>query len=145
MTHGSRTSGERGTSVWLERRPAPVRRRAPAVPRQGGEPGPEGLDRERITATAVRLLDAGGLGGFSMRRLAAELGVTAMSVYWYVDSKDDLLELALDAVQGELPLPPESADAGADTGPDTDTGPGPEGGGVGWRRRARGVAYEVRG
>ncbi|WP_340559435.1 TetR/AcrR family transcriptional regulator [Streptomyces sp. GSL17-111] len=53
----------------------------------------------------MALLDAAGPDAFSMRRLAAELGVTAMSLYWYVDSKDDLLELALDAVQGELPLP----------------------------------------
>ncbi|MGW0967779.1 TetR/AcrR family transcriptional regulator [Streptomyces sp. NPDC002516] len=86
------------TSVWLEGR-AP---RGRAV-RHGGQPS--GLDRERITATTVRLLDAEGPARFSMRRLAAELNVTAMSVYWYVDTKDDLLELALDAVFGELELP----------------------------------------
>jgi AcrR family transcriptional regulator len=46
-----------------------------------------------------------------MRRLAAELNVTAMSVYWYVDTKDELLELALDAVFGELRVPdPEAED-----------------------------------
>jgi AcrR family transcriptional regulator len=84
--------------VWLnERRPA--RRAAPA-----------GLDRERIVAAAIRLLDAEGLAGFSMRRLAAELGVSAMSVYWYVDNKDDLLEMALDAVQAEVALPDPDAD-----------------------------------
>ncbi|MEV0846215.1 TetR/AcrR family transcriptional regulator [Streptomyces sp. NPDC049954] len=60
------------------------------------------MDRERITAATVRLLDEEGLSKFSMRRLAAELDVTAMSVYWYVDTKDDLLELALDAVMAEL-------------------------------------------
>ncbi|MGV9694202.1 TetR/AcrR family transcriptional regulator [Streptomyces sp. NPDC003470] len=79
--------------------------------RRGGRGGgqPSGLDRERITEVAVRLLDAEGLPGFSMRRLAAELNVTAMSVYWYVDTKDELLELALDAVFGELRMPgPES-------------------------------------
>ncbi|MET9801833.1 TetR/AcrR family transcriptional regulator [Streptomyces sp. NPDC006368] len=70
---------------------------------------PSGLDRERITAAAVRLLDAEGLAKFSMRRLAAELNVTAMSVYWYVDTKDDLLELAIDAVFGELSLPDPAA------------------------------------
>jgi AcrR family transcriptional regulator len=36
--------------------------------------------------------------------------VTAMSVYWYVDTKDDLLELALDAAFGELELPDPDAD-----------------------------------
>ena len=61
----------------------------------------------------VRLLDAEGLAKFSMRRLAAELNVTAMSVYWYVDTKDDLLELALDAAFGELNLPdPEATRTG---------------------------------
>ncbi|QNP75886.1 TetR/AcrR family transcriptional regulator [Streptomyces roseirectus] len=66
---------------------------------------PTGLDRARITSTTVRLLDAEGLDKFSMRRLAAELNVTAMSVYWYVETKDELLELALDEVYGEVPLP----------------------------------------
>ncbi|MEU3601009.1 TetR/AcrR family transcriptional regulator C-terminal domain-containing protein [Streptomyces sp. NPDC006798] len=63
------------------------------------------LDRTKIVAAAVRLLDTEGPAKFSMRRLAAELDVTAMSVYWYVDNKEDLLEYALDAVYGELPLP----------------------------------------
>ncbi|CAL9507046.1 Tetracycline repressor protein class H [Streptomyces sp. enrichment culture] len=89
------------TSVWLEGRT-----------RRGGRGGgqPSGLDRERITGATVRLLDAEGLAKFSMRRLAAELNVTAMSVYWYVDTKDDLLELALDAVHGGLVLPDPAAD-----------------------------------
>ncbi|KND31470.1 TetR family transcriptional regulator [Streptomyces acidiscabies] len=71
---------------------------------------PTGLDRPRITVATVRLLDAEGLEKFSMRRLAAELNVTAMSVYWYVETKDELLELALDEVYGEVPLPPASDD-----------------------------------
>ncbi|PSM39329.1 TetR family transcriptional regulator [Streptomyces dioscori] len=82
------------------------------APRGGGARGgqPASLDRERITGATVRLLDADGLAKFSMRRLAAELNVTAMSVYWYVDTKDDLLELALDAIYGELELPDPEAD-----------------------------------
>ncbi|MFF0163017.1 TetR/AcrR family transcriptional regulator [Streptomyces sp. NPDC005263] len=89
------------TSVWLE-----------GKTRRGGRGGgqPSGLDRERITEVTVRLLDSEGLDRFSMRRLAAELNVTAMSVYWYVDTKDDLLELALDAVFGGLDLPDPDAD-----------------------------------
>ncbi|WP_405949158.1 TetR/AcrR family transcriptional regulator [Streptomyces prunicolor] len=89
------------TSVWLETK---TRRSG----RGGG--GQPGLDRTRITEVTVRLLDAEGLAKFSMRRLAAELNVTAMSVYWYVDTKDDLLELALDAVFGELRLPDPEAE-----------------------------------
>ncbi|MET9606517.1 TetR/AcrR family transcriptional regulator C-terminal domain-containing protein [Streptomyces sp. NPDC006512] len=88
---------EARSSVWLAVRPAaPVRRRSEA---------PSGLDRDRITAATVRLLDAEGLSRFSMRRLAAELGVTAMSLYWYVDTRHDLLELALDSALGGLRLP----------------------------------------
>jgi AcrR family transcriptional regulator len=45
-----------------------------------------------------------------MRRPAAELDVTAMSVYWYVDTKDDLLEQALDQAFDEMRLPPADSD-----------------------------------
>ncbi|KPI04083.1 TetR/AcrR family transcriptional regulator [Streptomyces mirabilis] len=93
------------TSVWLEGKAS-----RGAAARGGGQPS--GLDRDRITEVTVRLLDAEGMAKFSMRRLAAELKVTAMSVYWYVDTKDDLLELALDAVFGELELP--DAESGED-------------------------------
>ncbi|MFE2300304.1 TetR/AcrR family transcriptional regulator [Streptomyces sp. NPDC059445] len=86
---------------------------------------PAGLDRERVTSAAVRLLDAEGPAGFSMRRLAAELDVTAMSVYWYVDTKDELLVLALDAVFGEVELPRTGSEAG-------------------WRDRLRGLATGYR-
>ncbi|GAA2611620.1 TetR/AcrR family transcriptional regulator [Streptomyces axinellae] len=120
MSDGSRTSRMRRTSVWLEERPG-ARRRAL------GAGHTEGLDRAKITAAAVRLLDAEGPAGFSMRRLAAELGVTAMSVYWYVDRKDDLLELALDAVEGELDVPDAAAE-GAD-----------------WREQVRQSATALRG
>ncbi|MFH8404444.1 TetR/AcrR family transcriptional regulator [Streptomyces sp. NPDC018019] len=98
MAATSGRAGKRPSSVWLAERP-PVRRKADQ---------PAGLDLDKIVAATVRLLDADGLAKFSMRRLAAELGVTAMSVYWYVDTKDDLLELAMDAVAGEMELPDES-------------------------------------
>jgi AcrR family transcriptional regulator len=88
-----------GVSVWLA--PPKERRRGTA---------PAGLNRDRIVRAAVALLDADGVQAFSMRRLATALEVTAMSVYWYVDTKDDLLELALDEVLGELRIPPFGAD-----------------------------------
>ncbi|MEV6259254.1 TetR/AcrR family transcriptional regulator [Streptomyces sp. NPDC051784] len=88
-------------SVWLDRR-------TPSRTRRSDQP--TGLDRERITTASVRLLDSDGLAKFSMRRLAAELDVTAMSLYWYVETKDDLLELALDTVFGEIPAAPEDPD-----------------------------------
>lgn len=112
---GQKASGR--TSVWLEGK----------VRRSGrGSGQPSGLDRDRITEVTVRLLDAEGLAKFSMRRLAAELNVTAMSVYWYVDTKDDLLELALDAAFGGLELPD----------PETDED---------WRDQLRTIAGEYRG
>jgi AcrR family transcriptional regulator len=89
------------SSVWIEGK---ARRGGSG---RGGQPS--GLDRDRITEVSVRLLDAEGLAKFSMRRLAVELNVTAMSVYWYVDTKDDLLELALDAACAELRLPDPDA------------------------------------
>ncbi|MDF9814269.1 TetR/AcrR family transcriptional regulator C-terminal domain-containing protein [Streptomyces sp. SPB162] len=100
MAEDSRATTQ-GASVWLRERPV-VRRRSEQ---------PTGLDRDKIVATAVRLLDTDGLAKFSMRKLAAELGVTAMSVYWYVDTKGDLLERVLDAVHGEIVLPAEEPDA----------------------------------
>ncbi|HEY9372161.1 TetR/AcrR family transcriptional regulator [Streptomyces sp.] len=80
------------SSVWLENRAA----------RSGG--GPAGLDRERIVAASIRMLDEEGLAKLSMRKLATELGVTAMSLYWYVDTKDDIIEFAVDTGYGEIDL-----------------------------------------
>ncbi|MFI6682836.1 TetR/AcrR family transcriptional regulator [Streptomyces sp. NPDC050485] len=97
------------TSVWIASRTGTrVRRAEPSA-----EHGQPALDRDRIIAESVRLLDTEGSAKFSMRRLAAELGVTAMSLYWYVDTKDDLLELALDAVFAEIALP-DTTDESAD-------------------------------
>lgn len=61
----------------------------------GSEPA---LSIERIVATAVELLDAEGVGGLKMRRLADRLGAGAMSLYWHVDNKEQVFDLALDSV-----------------------------------------------
>ena len=61
--------------------------------------------REQITEAAIKIADAEGLEAVSMRRIAKEVGTGAMSLYRYLGSKDDLLELMTDAVQGEDPLP----------------------------------------
>ncbi|GHF42248.1 TetR family transcriptional regulator [Streptomyces mashuensis] len=106
MASGGRKGTPR-TSVWLAGKDEAPRRRAEGAPGEGG------LDLPRIVATTVRMLDAEGLAKFSMRKLAAELGVTAMSVYWYVKTKDDLLEYAVDEVWAELDVP-DPAEEGAD-------------------------------
>lgn len=56
------------------------------------------LSRERIVATAVELLDAQGVSGLTMHRLADRLGSGAMSLYWHVDNKEEVFDLALDSV-----------------------------------------------
>jgi AcrR family transcriptional regulator len=72
---------------------------AQAGPRRGPKAG---LDVDRIVAAAVALADAEGLAGLSMRRVAAELGVAAMTLYTHVPGKGELVDLMLDSVLGEL-------------------------------------------
>lgn len=69
------------------------------------------LSPDRIVAKAVDLLDAEGVDGLTMRRLADRLGVGAMSLYWHVTNKEQVLDLALDAVL--VYRIPESEDAAA--------------------------------
>ncbi|MFE2871776.1 MULTISPECIES: TetR/AcrR family transcriptional regulator [unclassified Embleya] len=66
-------------------------------------PAPE-RDRRQITAAAVALADADGLAAVSMRALARELGTGPASLYRYLASRDDLLDLMADAVTGEVDL-----------------------------------------
>lgn len=56
-------------------------------------------------AAAVALLDAEGAAGLTMRRLAERLGAGATTLYWHVRTKDDVLDLALDEIFAEVPLP----------------------------------------
>lgn len=55
------------------------------------------LDIDAVVSTAVRLADDGGLDAATLPRVAEELGVTAMSLYRYVGSKQELLLLMVDA------------------------------------------------
>jgi AcrR family transcriptional regulator len=64
-----------------------------------------GLTREQIVAGAIALLDAEGADGLSMRKLGTRLGSGTTSAYWHVANKDELLDLALDEVLGEVTLP----------------------------------------
>jgi AcrR family transcriptional regulator len=74
-------------------------RRIGVPPQPMQEAGSESpLSRERIVATAVDLLDAQGIDGLTMRRLADRLGSGVMSLYWHVDNKEDVFDLALDSV-----------------------------------------------
>ncbi|HJW36103.1 MAG TPA: TetR/AcrR family transcriptional regulator [Actinomycetes bacterium] len=63
------------------------------------------LTRQRVLRAAVALTDRGGVGALSMRKLAQELGVEAMSLYHHVANKDDILDGIVDVVFGEIELP----------------------------------------
>jgi AcrR family transcriptional regulator len=68
------------------------------------------LSRERVLRAALKIADKGGLEALSMRKLAQQLGVEAMSLYNHVASKDDIVGGMLDLVAEEMELPPEGAD-----------------------------------
>ena len=65
--------------------------------------GNEELSLDAIVAAAVELLDAEGIDAFSMRALARHLGRSTMGTYRHVPNRDTLLQLAADAVRGDLP------------------------------------------
>jgi AcrR family transcriptional regulator len=63
------------------------------------------LTRQRVLRAAVAVADRGGVGALSMRKLAQELGVEAMSLYHHVANKDDILDGIVDVVFAEIELP----------------------------------------
>ncbi|MFC0628929.1 TetR/AcrR family transcriptional regulator [Kribbella deserti] len=70
-------------------------------------PGPKpGLSINEIGDAAVRIADADGLAAVSMSKVAAELGRTTMSLYRYVDAKQDLYAVMLDRAFGLPELEP---------------------------------------
>ncbi|WP_084549952.1 TetR/AcrR family transcriptional regulator [Actinomadura rifamycini] len=78
-------------SIWMR----------PERPARGPRPA---YSRAQITEAAIRIADAEGLEAATMRRIAAEIGAGAMSLYRYVPSRDDLVELMADRLQGEIDL-----------------------------------------
>lgn len=69
------------------------------------------LTAERIENAALAIVDREGVDALTMRRLGAELGVEAMSLYYYVPTKDALLGRVASRVAGEftLDLPPDAS------------------------------------
>lgn len=68
------------------------------------------LSRDRVLEAAMALADADGIDALTIRRLASELGVGAMSVYYYVADKDEILDGIVDRVVEEMELPRPRAD-----------------------------------
>ncbi|MEV0939728.1 TetR/AcrR family transcriptional regulator C-terminal domain-containing protein [Micromonospora wenchangensis] len=87
----------RPAPIWLRTEPARNRRTTP-------------LTRQRIVTAAVDLLDRTGVDGLTMRRLAELLAVTPTALYWHVATRDDVLDLAVDHIFGEVPLPAAGPD-----------------------------------
>ncbi len=77
--------------------------RKPRLTRE--KPTREKLTREKIAATALAIADQEGFPEVSMRRVAQELQVGTMSLYYYVKTKDDLIRVMDDALMGEALLP----------------------------------------
>jgi len=63
-----------------------------------------------VLHAAIALADKEGIAGVSMRKLAQELGVEAMSLYNHVANKNELLDGMVDAVAGEIAVPAKDAD-----------------------------------
>jgi AcrR family transcriptional regulator len=79
--------------------------------RTGPSGGPRTpLTRQRVLRAALALADRGGVGSLSMRRLAQELGVEAMSLYHHVANKDEILDGIVDVVFSEIDLPSGEGD-----------------------------------
>jgi AcrR family transcriptional regulator len=68
------------------------------------------MSRERVLRAAIDFADVSGIDSLSMRKLARELGVEAMTLYYYVANKRDLLEGVTDLVAAEIELPAEDLD-----------------------------------
>ena len=68
------------------------------------------LSRERALSAAITVADAEGIGSLTMRRLAQQLGVEAMSLYHHVANKDDILDGMVELVFAEIELPAEGSE-----------------------------------
>jgi len=103
--------GGEASVVW--ERPEPVTR-----------PAPSPLSRERIIAAAIGIADREGLASVSLRRVAGALNAGPMRLYGYLSTKEELLDLMVDDVYGEM----------AATAPDAGD----------WREAPRWVARAIR-
>jgi AcrR family transcriptional regulator len=93
--------GRSSESIWVRPERAAVGR-------------PAQHSRAEITAAAVAIADADGLDAVSMRRVAAELGTGAASLYRYVSTREDLVDLMIDSTAAEYSLAAPTGDWLAD-------------------------------
>ncbi|MEV6634630.1 TetR/AcrR family transcriptional regulator [Actinoplanes sp. NPDC051470] len=79
---------------------------------------PAERSRAQITAAAITLADAEGLDAVTMRRVASAMGTGPASLYRYVKTRDELLDLMIDAVAAEYRLTPPTPNPRADGPPE---------------------------
>jgi AcrR family transcriptional regulator len=94
-----------------------------ARPERGARGPRPAYDRASIARAAIRIADADGIDAVSIRRVAAEIGAAPTALYRYLDRKDELFDLMVDAVIGEREHPELTGD---------------------WRTDLRTMAVEVR-
>ena len=80
--------------------------RAGAGRSRRSRPG-RGLSLDRIVTVTLELMDEQGIGAASMRAVASRLGVRSMSLYRYVQDRDDLFDAVVERIVNELADDPE--------------------------------------
>jgi len=65
----------------------------------------ERLSRETVTGRALAMADADGIEALTIRRLATDLGVTPMALYWHFEDKERLLDGVAELVLSQVRLP----------------------------------------
>jgi AcrR family transcriptional regulator len=93
-------------------------------PEPAGRAAPGPLSRDRIIRAAIAIADKDGLESVSLRKVGAALAAGPMRLYGYVSTKEELLELMVDVIYGEM------------------ASSGPIGGD--WREALRSIAHRVR-
>ncbi len=66
------------------------------------------VDRDRVLEAAIKFADRYGLGKLNMRKLASELNAPVMTLYTYIQNKDELLEMMVECVAAEITVPASS-------------------------------------
>src|SRR5271156_2258723 len=92
MKERTRKPSDEPRSVWERAEPTP-------------RPAPAPLTREGIVRAAIAIADAEGLASVSLRKVAAALDAGPMRLYGFMSTKDELLDLMVDAVWGEFASP----------------------------------------
>jgi AcrR family transcriptional regulator len=94
-------AGENSDVIWMR-------------PEHAATGRPAGHSRDEITAAAIAIADREGLDAVSMRRVAADLGTGAASLYRYLETREDLLDLMIDAAGAEYAFTAPTGDWLAD-------------------------------